>query len=33
VLFVPSLFVVIQRFEEWQKARKQKGKPKPMPAE
>jgi len=24
VLFVPSLFVVIQRFEEWQKARKAK---------
>jgi len=28
---VPSLFVVIQRFEEWQKARK--AKPKPVPAE
>jgi len=28
VLFVPSLFVVIQRFEEWSAARKA---PKPQP--
>ena len=34
VLFVPSLFVVIQRFEEWRAARKAKGtKAKPVPAE
>jgi len=31
VVFVPSLFVVIQRFEEWRAARKTK--PKPVPAE
>jgi hydrophobic/amphiphilic exporter-1 (mainly G- bacteria), HAE1 family len=33
VLFVPSLFVVIQRFEEWQKARKAKTKATAVPAE
>jgi len=33
VLFVPSMFVVVQRFEEWVKARKKKPKPASVPAE
>jgi HAE1 family hydrophobic/amphiphilic exporter-1 len=34
VLFVPSFFVVVRRFEEWRSARKGKGKAaKPAPAQ
>jgi HAE1 family hydrophobic/amphiphilic exporter-1 len=33
VLFVPSLFVVIQRFEEWTQSRKRKKAPEPVAAE
>ena len=33
VLFVPSFFVVVSRFEEWRAARKAKPAAKPAPAE
>jgi len=33
VLFVPSFFVVVRRFEEWRAARKVKPAAKPAPAE